>query len=697
MFKINNLLHKIIFGAIILLFFTPGVVLSTNDKQEDLPQPITAENATELVELSHLGRGRFYNDPVISPDGSMLVATTSMGLWFYDSLTFELIRFIDYPQPQGTLTAAKFSPDGESIAAGASDGSVWVWDVETGELQYSFDELSNWVSPLLYSPDGSKGAAFACREYDLDQTYLCLQGDFVVWDTETGDILQRFEEHKRRIFASSFLPDSIHIISYDGNDRVFMWDAETGEVQYSLYLGNPLRLQGISNDGSKMAVYNEETDNLSLFDTQTGRYSHRLEGDIDPAYSAFSALVFSPDDTYAAVIDRNDMIWVWDAETGDWLNTFDAAYFLTRIAFSTDGETLVEGYEGDIRIWNFHTGELVQTSELHNRRIFFVGYFPDGEHIISLTDDQTLWLSDVQTGDLISTLETHHNSLSEVAFSSEFTFSPDGRYIATGGSSRLVYIWDTETGEQLRTLEHTGGIQDILYSPGSDYLITAAGDNKMRIWDPRTGIMLYIVDEDEWRVVENLANSPNRPRTAYDGENNTIKVWDISTEEVVLVLEGHTDNVTSVDYSPNGDYIVSASEDETVRIWDIETGNILHTLNGHTGRVNVVIFSPDGTQIASGGNDGTIRVWDAQTSELLNTIDGQTDIVFNVDYPPGSSIIASAGYDNAVRLWDAQSGELLNLLKHPMNVMKIIFSPFGSRIATVGDDGIVRIWGIPGD
>jgi WD40 repeat protein len=50
-----------------------------------------------------------------------------------------------------------------------------------------------------------------------------------------------------------------------------------------------------------------------------------------------------------------------------------------------------------------------------------------------------------------------------------------------------------------------------------------------------------------------------------------------------------------------------------------------------------------------------------------------------------------------VRLWDAQSGELLNLLKHPMNVMNIIFSPFGSRIATVGDDGIVRIWGIPGD
>ena len=42
------------------------------------------------------------------------------------------------------------------------------------------------------------------------------------------------------------------------------------------------------------------------------------------------------------------------------------------------------------------------------------------------------------------------------------------------------------------------------------------------------------------------------------------------------------------------------SFDETVKLWNVATGNVIATLEGHTDRVNSVAFSPDGTTLASG-------------------------------------------------------------------------------------------------
>ncbi|TGO13768.1 hypothetical protein BPAE_0711g00010, partial [Botrytis paeoniae] len=65
-------------------------------------------------------------------------------------------------------------------------------------------------------------------------------------------------------------------------------------------------------------------------------------------------------------------------------------------------------------------------------------------------------------------------------------------------------------------------------------------------------------------------------------------------------LESHSDWVNSVSFSPDGTKLVSGSDDKTIRLWDISTGELLQIFEGHLDGVRSVSFSPDNTKIASG-------------------------------------------------------------------------------------------------
>ncbi|MEH2238130.1 nSTAND1 domain-containing NTPase, partial [Nostoc sp.] len=85
----------------------------------------------------------------------------------------------------------------------------------------------------------------------------------------------------------------------------------------------------------------------------------------------------------------------------------------------------------------------------------------------------------------------------------------------------------------------------------------------------------------------------------------------------VNTLEGHSDVVISVAYSPNGQQLASASVDKTIKIWDVSSGQLLKTLTGHSDRVISVAYSPNGQQLASASGDKTIKIWDVSSGQLL--------------------------------------------------------------------------------
>ena len=76
-----------------------------------------------------------------------------------------------------------------------------------------------------------------------------------------------------------------------------------------------------------------------------------------------------------------------------------------------------------------------------------------------------------------------------------------------------------------------------------------------------------------------------RLATGWDYPDNAVRVWDLANGELLAVMTGHRNRVSSVAFSPDGTRIASSSQDQTVRVWDAASGKSVAVLQGHTSHV----------------------------------------------------------------------------------------------------------------
>ena len=192
-------------------------------------------------------------------------------------------------------------------------------------------------------------------------------------------------------------------------------------------------------------------------------------------------------------------------------------------------------------------------------------------------------------------------------------------------------------------------------------------------------------------------------RTVNGCSDHNVHVRDVETGEHV-VMKGHTETVTAVEFSEEDYYVVSGSEDGTARIWKIwgrlgETQTCIKTLQ-HSNAVRSVAVSrtawplPDPLpnqpkwipMVAAGGFDGAVRVWDID-GNVLHTIeendgfgDGDGHTVSCLKFSPCGRILAT-GSRNAVRLWDTVSGKMLKKLAVSGQPRVLAFSASGNFLS----------------
>lgn len=112
------------------------------------------------------------------------------------------------------------SPNGNQVASVSEDGTITVWDAQTGKETRSFKETGIWTT--AFSHDGNQIVI------GNDQ------GTLKLLDIATGNEVRSFQGHNGRVYSVVFSPDDKQILSGGHDGTIKVWDTETGEDIHTL-------------------------------------------------------------------------------------------------------------------------------------------------------------------------------------------------------------------------------------------------------------------------------------------------------------------------------------------------------------------------------------------------------------------------------------------------------------------------------
>lgn len=550
-----------------------------------------------------------------------------------------------------------FDPKRRRLASGSIDGTVRVWDVETGHTVRTLPGSRLYpVMCLAYSPNGDRIAAAGLApkldlKLSLDPLELVRPAGIVkVWDVETGKLALTYNSHDQLVVGVGFDPRGRHIASAGFGNVVRVWDG------------------------------------------RTGKDAHLLKGHTDWV----NRVCYSPNGATLASPSMDGTVRLWDVASGSEIGCLRGHAGPVRDAeFSRDGRLLATaGMDGRVIVWDVQTRAALHTLRGHDSSVMAVGFHPAGDRLASGGFDKTVKVWNLRTGSEAITLRGHTDSVCSVAFSA------DGHLLASGSLDKVVRLWDAtprtlRPGPPALTPQgHSDRVNDVAFDPTGKLLATTSWDRTVRLWDAATGRELRRLDGHVGPVFRLVFRKDGR-RLATASWDRTARLWDVATGRLLHTFTGHATGVHGVSFSPDGATLATGCLDGTVKLWDAETGAQRRTLRGHLNLAYAVAFSPDGKLLASGAGDRTVVLWDAATGKRLRTLRGHGAVIHGLAFSPDGTTLASASWDHTAKLWDTSTGaERRTLRGHADRVHSVAFTPDGRHLATVAEDRTARFWDV---
>ncbi|MER5399861.1 WD40 repeat domain-containing protein [Streptomyces sp. NPDC002599] len=290
---------------------------------------------------------------------------------------YRLLASLNESDPQTEMVA--FSPDG-TLAAGNHDGTVWLWDSATRQLDGEpIAAHTDKVFMLVFSRDGTLLATSG--------------GDKTVrlWDPVTHRPVGDPITDDGNVFGLAFSPDVTLLATTSRSGETWLWDPTTRREA-----GEPLS-----------------------------------------AHRGTQGVAFSPDGTLLATASYDKTVQLWDRTSrqplGEPITGHTDQVFV--VEFSPDGRLLATASsDRTARLWNRGTRKPVGFPLTHpGGGVLDIAFSPDGTMLATAGGDATVRLWDAATGRPAGPALTHRYRVNAVAF------SPDGTLLAT--SDGTVHLW----------------------------------------------------------------------------------------------------------------------------------------------------------------------------------------------------------------------------------------------------------------
>ncbi|MDB5308821.1 MAG: hypothetical protein JWO38_3023 [Gemmataceae bacterium] len=598
--------------------------------------------------------------------------------WYYlDRLCRSELQTI--PLGADQTRALAFFPDGRRFAFGRGN-DFGTSDPERGVLPVVFRGHTKSVSALACNPRTAHTASASC------------DGTVRVWDAETGKVVRTLRGHADEALGVAYTPDGRTLISCGGRHsgemkpgEVIIWDLESGRPKHTLRnhqsAVNDISLSG---DGKLLASCGFDGF-VHLYDVETGAH---LRG-VALTRPLLSVAIHPGKKWFVAGSDRGP-IAVCDLASGTLLRELHShSDRVNSLACSADGSALASGgLDATVRVWNPETGELLRNFRGHVGAVRAVRFMPNDDKLVSVADDGVARVWDVRTNPEYTVLGT--DILEPV--SAFLTTEPAGLYcVRVFGQATFR---DVSTGRLITSADSLSEwkfVHAAAMLPDGDTLALVRGDGRITyrslsglkvptgLANAAEGTGLSAAANGRWLAVEYHPRWLHIHDLTRPGEPRKVRV---------------PADVTAFAFGPGGDPVLAvATEAGTIQLLRPDGSRSAEIVTGPGGRVSRLAFSPDGTSVA--GDDGRSRVhlWDVRSGKEVWCSEAHTDAVRSVAFSRRGDRIVTASLDRTAKILDSATGrETISLRGHSRGVLQALFTPDGSSVITVGLDSKLLRW-----
>lgn len=292
---------------------------------------------------------------------------------------------------------------------------------------------------------------------------------------------------------------------------------------------------------------------------------------------------------------------------------------------------------------------------------------------------------------------------------------------------------DYITAMSVSSLRHGGSSQEVTL------LATASKDNTIRLWARTYSVSaaeeMYFSDECvSYRESSDCSQLPSEAIPSFLdvsmlGENSLSRypVYQAVAEwSCIAVLEGMEDIVTIALFCGSNNYLVAGGSERIIRLYDLNfilkkqyaglcqqepmlsstplaiTVAPQFGVLAHEDIITSLATSPDGVFVMSASADLSLKTWKIPDGQSLILVSALQKIckrnIWYAEYSAYQRIIVAGCGDRKVRILSLQDNEAVSITKtlegHLNAVMMARFFNHGQQLASVGADGLIKVWSI---